>query len=108
MAKKINDKYDMSNELKKYYQFESGKYCSYLVGRIFNLVTKDSYKDSASYDALRTALNDMKITAYYMGIKKLAIPRLGCGKDKLDWNVVQEIIKEIFNDFDIDIEVCVL
>lgn len=33
------------------------------------------------------------------------MPRIGCGLDKLEWNKVKEMIKEIFEDTDIVIEV---
>jgi hypothetical protein len=36
-------------------------------------------------------------------IKKLAMPRIGCGLDKLDWNTVEEIIEEVFEGADIEI-----
>ena len=35
------------------------------------------------------------------GIKRLAMPRLGCGLDRLDWIAVQKLIVEIFEDVDI-------
>lgn len=108
LAKKINDKYDMSNKLKNQFTYVNGNYCSYLIDRVFNLVTKNVYQDKATYDALRMALEDMKLNLYYMDVKKIAIPKIGCGKDKLDWNVVEALLEEVFDDCDIEIEVCVL
>lgn len=34
------------------------------------------------------------------------MPKIGCGLDKLEWDKVEEIIKETFKDCDIDILVC--
>lgn len=108
LAKKINEKYDMSNKLKEKFQYHPGQYGAYFIDGIFNLVTKDTYKDSATYEGLRKCLEDMKINLYYLDIKKIAIPKLGCGKDKLEWNVVECLLHEVFDDMDISIEVCVL
>ncbi|KAG5874371.1 hypothetical protein JTB14_001690 [Gonioctena quinquepunctata] len=41
-------------------------------------------------------------------IQKLAIPRLGCGLDKLRWKQVKNMIYSIFQNIDIDILVCSL
>jgi len=41
-------------------------------------------------------------------IKKLAMPRIGCGLDKLQWSMVREIIIDIFKDTDCKIVVCKL
>jgi hypothetical protein len=43
-----------------------------------------------------------------LGIKYLAMPKIGCGLDKLDWNRVSDMIREIFSDLDIEIMVCYL
>lgn len=108
LAKKINEKYDMSNKLKENYEFKENQFCCYQIGKVFNIVNKNTYKDKATYDNLRMALKDMKLALYYGNVKKLAIPQIGCGKDKLDWNVVIEIIKEEWDKLDIDILVCIL
>lgn len=108
LAKKINEKFDMSRKLSEKFTFKPGQRVALYVDGFFNLVTKDSYKDKATYEGLRECLLDMKINLYYFGAKKLAIPRLGCGKDKLEWNVVEAIINECFDNMDIDIYVCVL
>ena len=38
-------------------------------------------------------------------IKKLAMPKIGCGLDRLQWSKVRENIKEAFKDIDIEIVV---
>ena len=42
------------------------------------------------------------------GITKVAMPRIGCGLDRLNWDDVRPMIEEIFKDMDIEILVCVL
>ena len=39
-------------------------------------------------------------------IKKVAMPLIGCGLDRLQWDRVSAMIKEIFADEDIEILVC--
>lgn len=108
LAKKINEQFDMAAKLSEKYSIKNGDRVALYENGFFNLVIKDCYKDKATYDGLRTALKDLKINLFYFGLTKLAIPRLGCGKDKLDWNVVEAIINECFNDMNIEIFVCTL
>lgn len=39
---------------------------------------------------------------------KLAMPKIGCGIDRLDWDKVQEIIKDVFRNTDVEILICEL
>lgn len=41
-------------------------------------------------------------------IQYLAMPKIGCGLDRLQWGKVREIIKDVFNDVNIEILVCSL
>lgn len=41
-------------------------------------------------------------------IEKIAMPKIGCGLDKLNWCDVSSAIKEIFADSSIEIVVCYL
>ena len=41
-------------------------------------------------------------------IKKLVMPKIGCGLDRLSWDKVEPMIQEIFKDLDIEIVVCYL
>ena len=41
-------------------------------------------------------------------ITKIAMPKIGCGLDKLKWEDVSSAIKEIFADSQIEIVVCYL
>ena len=38
-------------------------------------------------------------------VQELAMPRIGCGLDRLDWNVVKKMIKDIFKNDDIKITI---
>lgn len=77
----------------------------------FSLVTKEKYWQKPTYKTMRMALEDAKDlceetirNGYTM---KLAMPRIGCGLDKLEWSKVKAIIEEVFADADVEILVCV-
>ena len=72
-------------------------------GIIFNLVTKNNYWEKPTYETLRQALEDARniINLFETRIKKIVMPRIGCGLDKLDWNKVKPIVEEILADFEV-------
>lgn len=41
-------------------------------------------------------------------IYRIAMPKIGCGLDRLSWDKVEPMIKEIFKDLDIEIIICYL
>lgn len=78
-----------------------------ICGRVINLITKEWYWYKPTYSSMRQALRSMRCKCEELGITKVAMPRIGCGLDKLDWGKVRDIIYDIFDDSDIDILVCV-
>ena len=38
-------------------------------------------------------------------VKELSMPKIGCGLDRLDWNIVRVYIQKVFADTDIEISV---
>lgn len=79
-----------------------------LVANVFNLITKENRHCSVDLGDFESALYEVADTCEEYGIKKLAMPKLGAGGDRLDWDDVLPIIKEAFKDLDIEILVCVL
>lgn len=77
------------------------------VGRVLNLITKREYWSKPTYATLSQALIAMKNIAIHNNISKIAMPLIGCGLDKLEWNKVSTIIKDIFQDTNIEILVCI-
>lgn len=75
---------------------------------VANLVTKPYYDDKPTEFTLVWALMDMRKQMKDSGIKKIAMPRIGCGLDRLKWDRVSEYIKYAFEDDDVDILVCTL
>lgn len=77
-----------------------------LEDRVLNLITKERYWGKPTYETMKKALLIMCITCIQNNIKKVAMPVIGCGLDRLEWCKVSEIIKEVFKDTDIEILVC--
>lgn len=75
---------------------------------VHNLVTKDRYYNKPTYESLTACLESLKIATQMYNIHKLAMPKIGCGLDKLDWDVVKNIIKGVFCDTNVEIQVCYL
>lgn len=68
-----------------------------------NLVTKERYFHKPTLETLKQSLIDLRRQLLSRDIKKLAMPKIGCGLDKLHWDDVSGIIKEVFKDTDIEI-----
>lgn len=74
---------------------------------IFNLVTKRNFWDKPTLPTIRNALLMMRDQCKVFNIKKIAMPRIGCGLDRQKWSDVKKIIEDVFWDTDIEIVVCV-
>lgn len=112
IAVKFDRKFNMRSELKKKYpplrqpNGYVGK--ALLVGRVFNLVTKLLCYNKPTYDALFDSLLDMKKQCVVQKITKIAMPKIGCGLDRLDWEMVKQMLFDTFRDTDIEVMVCSL
>lgn len=69
-----------------------------LIDKVFNLITKKRYFDKPTYYSLEGALYFMREICQDNGIKKVAMPFIGCGLDRLKWNKVSNIIRKMFDD----------
>src|SRR5262249_15289615 len=67
---------------------------------VFNLGTQENYwRSRATYEAIETALVNMKKQAIAEGICSIAMPRIGAGYGGLSWKKVRAIIERVFNDW---------
>ena len=73
---------------------------------VFNLVTKKNYWDKPEYKDLEDSLTELLEICEVGGYRKLAMPLIECGLDKLDWSIVQSMIKKVFEFANIEIMVC--
>jgi len=79
-----------------------------MIDEVFNLVTKDKCYHKPTYQDLQSTLIQMRKMILELGVPNLAIPKIGCGIDGLDWGKVSEMIKETFKNVDISITVCTI
>ena len=108
----FNKRFDMKHKLQtKYPNFVNDYHhnrwggMALIEGRVINLITKERYWQKPTYQTMREALNIARLRIP-SECKKIAMPVVGCGLDKLEWCKVSEIIKEVFEDTDIEILVC--
>lgn len=107
IALEFNKRYNMRNRLLK-----SGKVCTgpdcVLIENVFNLVTKEFFYLKPTYKTLKISLEKMKQIVIEKNVKKIAMPMIACGLDRLEWQKVKVIIQEIYNDLDVEIVVCLI
>ena len=72
---------------------------------IFYLVTKQKYFQKPTMKALQSSLEAMRKLCEENQIRRLAMPRIGCGLDRLSWEKVAPMIKKTFNGLNIEIEI---
>ena len=111
IAKQFVEVYNMRFKLHKNYPIPEGeKFANVgqalLIDNVFNLVTKARVFHKPTYDSLYETLVDMKFQCESLNVAKLAIPLLGCGLDKLEWEKVKDVIEDVFDSTDIEILVC--
>lgn len=67
---------------------------------VFNLGTQEQYwRGRATYEAIETALTNMRVQADNEGIESIAIPRIGVGYGGLSWKKVKAIVEQVFADW---------
>ena len=63
---------------------------------IYNLVTKERYCDKPNLSTLYKTLEAMKFHASTNGVSTIAIPKLGCRLDQMNWQEVVKLLRDIF------------
>ena len=111
IAKQFVENYNMRFKLHKNYPIPDGeKFANVgqalLVDNVFNLVTKARVFHKPTYESLYDTLLDMRIQCENLDISRLAVPLLGCGLDRLNWEQVKDVIEDVFDSTDIEILVC--
>ena len=103
VAKAIHEKFGTKIQLLMYNADSFGKWPTcHLTERVINLVTKECYFSKPTYDTLTAALYDAKLIMLRYSIAKIALPRIGCGLDRLKWDTVKLCLKMVFQDTDIE------
>lgn len=102
IALEFKKRFDMKNKLKT--SGQSGK--CILIERVFNLVTKETWRRKPTMDSLIESLHELKRQVTEKDIKKIAMPHIACGLDGMDWKEVSEQVRGVFSDTDVEILVC--
>ena len=106
IAKKFREKFGHMNKLRNMETEVGGVSIIKIENRyIYNLVTKDRYFQKPRYINLESSLIKMRKHAIENGIKKIDMPKIGCGLDKLNWYRVRDIIMKVFYNYGIEITV---
>lgn len=106
----FNKYFDIKNALKKdfgsflmYWDRQENKgWCLYR-NHTFNMITKRNHWDKPTLTAIRNAMERMKEMCISMNVKNLAMPKIACGIDGQDWEVISPMIQDVFKDTDINI-----
>lgn len=113
IALQFNSRFNIKSLLKQKYssflpywdsQDDGFGWCIYC-NNVYNLITKRIAWDKPTEQSLTSALQKMKELCVKRGTKKLAMPKIACGLDGMQWSFVSKCIKETFCDTDIEIVV---
>ena len=63
---------------------------------IYNLVTKTKFSGKPTLTTLSLTLEEKKSRARLYGISTIAIPKIGCGFDQMNWREVVKLLRAIF------------
>ena len=71
-------------------------------------MTKERFCDKPNLPTVSKTLEAMKIHASTNGVSTIAIPKLGCGLDQMNWQEVVKLLRDIFAYADVQIVVYTL
>lgn len=72
---------------------------------IYYLITKKVYYSKPTYQSLRESLEEMKDHCLNENVSKIALPKIGCGLDCLEWDKVTQILTEVFSATNVELYV---
>lgn len=72
---------------------------------IYYLVTKEKFWQKPTYSSLTQCLYNLKSHCIKHNVKDISMPKIGCGLDRLDWSIVNTIIKTVFKDTNVHLQI---
>jgi hypothetical protein len=106
IAVEFNKKFHLKKTLLTYGEMLKSFPATFLHNRVFNLITKAKSSGKPTYQSIEDTIKQMRKLCEIHKVEYLAIPKIGCGLDKLSWPIVKEMIVKAFEDTDIEILVC--
>ena len=70
---------------------------------MYNVVTKEKYLDKPDLPTLSTTLQNMKNHAILQRVSTIAIAKIGCGLDQMNWQDVVKLLRSILAYSDLQI-----
>lgn len=70
---------------------------------IYYLVIKKEMKGKPTLSSFEASIRSMREHMISQGVKKVAMPHIGCGKNNLSWGAVQELLLQIFDNDDVEL-----
>lgn len=71
---------------------------------VINFPTKEHWRSTSSVEDIVKGLEYIVQHYKQWGVKSLAVPPLGCGQGKLDWEIVGPVLYQYLNQLDIPVE----
>lgn len=68
---------------------------------IINLVTKSKFYEKPTPDTLHSSLVHMKHFMNQQGLRLVCIPKIATGRDKMPWSLVEQLLKNVFDNSNI-------
>lgn len=90
--------------LKAIADFENVGLCAEVISHcptnVLSLIVKENRYDRVDYHTIKIGLHNLKKIVSNRKISYLAMPRICCGKEKLDWEIVKDMIIKEFKDIE--------
>lgn len=109
ISQKIDEKYGVESFYKEnFLNSPSGSACPYILYNlvIIALVNRDKKWQGTTYDEMLDCIIHLKEYCLEHYIQQIFMPRIACGLDMMNWDIIRPIIKEQFENLDINITVC--
>lgn len=75
-----------------------GNNVTYISNHIISFPVKHHWQDDADITLIRKSCEQLGDFVNLLGCKKVYLPRVGCGKGRLEWSDVQPVLSELLDD----------
>ena len=65
--------------------------------QIFSLITKEKYNSIPTIGSITTALFELRNILLLQNIRSIAMQKIACGLDKMDWSEISALLYNVFN-----------
>ena len=97
IAKQFSERFGRVDEIKRQVVKVGGVAILKVKERyVYNLVTKEKYFEKPTMRALSLSLQEMRKHMEENSVTSIAMPKIACGLDLLDWRQVKILIEEVF------------